>query len=70
MVNPFDDEAAQFRVLVNERQQHSLWPSFAGVPVGWVVMHGPDSRETCLDYVERNWADITPRAVDDLVASQ
>jgi uncharacterized protein YbdZ (MbtH family) len=26
--NPFDDEAGAFFVLVNDDDQHSLWPTF------------------------------------------
>lgn len=69
MTNPFDDTAASFRVLVNDRQQHSLWPSFAEVPQGWVVMFGPDSRADCLEYVSQNWTDMAPRTVAELAAS-
>ncbi|NUL48240.1 MbtH family protein [Cellulosimicrobium funkei] len=60
MSNPFDHDHAEFRVLVNERGQHSLWPDFADVPAGWVVAHGPARRPECLEYVEENWQDITP----------
>ena len=30
MTNPFDDENGRFYVLVNDENQHSLWPTFAG----------------------------------------
>lgn len=32
--NPFDDEAGAFYVLINDEEQHSLWPEFAAVPAG------------------------------------
>ncbi len=32
--NPFDDDNGSFFVLVNDEEQHSLWPAFADVPVG------------------------------------
>lgn len=69
MTNPFDDATANFRVIVNDLQQHSLWPSFADVPGGWVVMYGPQSREQCLEYVGQNWTDMLPRHVAELAAS-
>lgn len=68
MNNPFDDTTADFRVLVNDLQQHSLWPTFADVPDGWTVMFGPDSREACLDFVEQNWTDITPRKLSEVAS--
>jgi MbtH-like protein len=30
--NPFDDDNGAFYVLVNDEDQHSLWPTFVGVP--------------------------------------
>lgn len=68
MMNPFDDASADFRVLVNDLQQHSLWPTFARVPDGWTVMFGPGSREACLDFIEQNWADITPRRFSEVAS--
>ncbi|MEV6350169.1 MbtH family protein [Actinoplanes sp. NPDC051851] len=63
MGNPFDDENGSFFVLVNEEDQHSLWPSFADVPVGWRVVFGKDTRKACLDYVEENWTDMRPKSL-------
>ncbi len=60
MTNPFDDENGTFLVLVNDEGQHSLWPSFAEVPAGWRTVHGPDTRQSCVDYVETHWTDMRP----------
>jgi MbtH protein len=59
-MNPFDDPDGTFCVLVNAEEQHSLWPSRLAVPVGWRVVHGEDTRQACLDYVEKNWTDLRP----------
>ncbi|WP_084691997.1 MbtH family protein [Parafrankia elaeagni] len=40
--------------------QHSLWPSFAAVPVGWTVVHGEETRQSYLDHVETHWTDLRP----------
>ena len=40
--NPFDDETASFYVLVNDEEQHSLWPTFKQVPGGWTIVFGAD----------------------------
>lgn len=58
MINPFDDENGYFRVLINAEGQHSLWPSFADIPAGWTAVHGPDSRQSCADYVSEHWTDM------------
>jgi MbtH protein len=61
--NPFEDETAQYLVLVNDENQHSLWPVWIDVPAGWSVVHEEDSRQGCLDYVEANWPDIRPASL-------
>lgn len=63
MSNPFDDEEGEFVVLVNEENQHSLWPTFAEVPAGWRTVFGPDGRQSCLDYVEQSWTDMRPASL-------
>ena len=63
MTNPFDDPDGRFLVLVNDEEQHSLWPFFAAVPAGWRTAFGPGSREDALAYVEENWTDLRPRSL-------
>lgn len=59
-MNPFDDEEGTFLVLVNAEEQHSLWPKQLTVPAGWRVVHGDDTRQGCLDYIDANWTDLRP----------
>jgi MbtH protein len=61
--NPFDDESGTFYVLVNDEEQHSLWPSFADIPDGWRIVFGTGGRGTCLAYVEENWTDLRPKSL-------
>lgn len=63
MTNPFEDDDAQYLVLVNDENQHSLWPAWIEVPAGWSTAHGEDSRPGCLDYIEANWTDIRPASL-------
>ncbi len=65
MTNPFDDENGRFYVLVNQENQHSLWPTFAEIPAGWTKVFGEDGREACLAYVEENWTDLRPKSLID-----
>lgn len=66
--NPFDDEDGTFYVLINDEEQHSLWPTFAPVPAGWTVAFGENTRAQCLAYVDENWADIRPKSLRDSLA--
>ncbi|MFD4524165.1 MbtH family protein [Streptomyces sp. NPDC058470] len=70
MANPFDDENGSFLVLVNDENQHSLWPSFADVPAGWKTVFGEDARKSCLDYIQENWTDMRPKSLVDELKKQ
>lgn len=61
--NPFEDPDAQYLVLVNDENQHSLWPAAIAVPDGWSVRHGADSRQACLDHIEKHWTDMRPASL-------
>jgi MbtH protein len=49
--------------LVNDEEQHSLWPTFADVPARWQKAFGEASRAECLAYVEEHWTDIRPKSL-------
>ncbi|AQA05212.1 MbtH family protein [Mycobacterium sp. MS1601] len=67
--NPFDDDTGRFFVLINDEEQHSLWPTFAEVPAGWRVVHGATDRADCLEFIEANWSDIRPKSLRDRLAA-
>ncbi|MEU7825558.1 MbtH family protein [Catellatospora sp. NPDC049133] len=69
MTNPFEDADGRYLVLVNDEDQHSLWPAFAAVPAGWHTVFGEDTREACLAYVETNWTDLRPRTLRERMAA-
>jgi len=50
-INPFDNTDHQFFVLINEKQQRSLWPTFSDVPKGWKILFGPEQREKCVEFL-------------------
>ncbi len=67
--NPFDDPEGRFYVLVNDEEQHSLWPTFAEIPAGWRAVFGEAGRQDCLDYVEENWTDLRPKSLQVAMAA-
>ncbi|WP_167473041.1 MbtH family protein [Nocardia arthritidis] len=67
--NPFDDEDGEFFVLINAEEQYSLWPTFADVPAGWRVALGPETRQRCLEHIERTWTDMRPKSLRDAMAA-
>jgi MbtH protein len=63
MTNPFEDPDGRYLVLVNDEDQHSLWPSFVTVPDGWTAIFGEDTRDACLTFVEDHWRDLRPKSL-------
>lgn len=63
MSNPFDDLDGSYRVLNNQEGQYSLWPETVEVPHGWSQVHGPASRQECLEVIEREWTDMRPASL-------
>ncbi|MFJ8942646.1 MbtH family protein [Streptomyces sp. NPDC102395] len=70
MSNPFENEDAVYLVVRNDELQHSLWPADLTVPAGWTTVHGPDSRQACLDHVERHWTDMRPASLVAALAGE
>jgi MbtH protein len=60
MTNPFEDENGEYLVLINEEGQHSLWPAFIDIPIGWRATGPKGERKACLAWIEQNWTDMRP----------
>lgn len=69
MTNPFEDQDAQYLVLVNAEKQYSLWPVFIEVPQGWEIAFDEASRQDCLDFIEKTWTDMRPKSLVDAMGS-
>ncbi len=63
MTNPFDDPDGEYLVVTNNEGQHSLWPAFRDIPVGWTAVGPQGKRQICLDWIEANWTDMRPRSL-------
>ena len=59
----FDDEDGVFYALINNEGQYSLWPTFADIPAGWTVVHGPGTRQEALEHIEADWTDMRPHSL-------
>lgn len=67
--NPFEDDAAEYRVLVNGEAQYSLWPAVLDTPPGWRIAHDLDNRAACLEWIEANWTDMRPLSLVEATGS-
>lgn len=53
----------EYQVVVNDEEQHSIWPAHRTPPAGWRPLGMRGSREDCLAHIDRVWTDITPLSV-------
>lgn len=61
MASVFDEQDKTYLILVNELNQHSIWPDALPIPDGWRVIHGPSERHMAVNFVDTHWTDLRPR---------
>lgn len=49
-----------FRVVINDEEQYSIWPVGREIPPGWRAQGPGGSREECLAHIETVWTDMRP----------
>ncbi|MEU7481584.1 MbtH family NRPS accessory protein [Lentzea sp. NPDC042327] len=59
-----------YQVLVNDEEQHSLWPLGKEVPHGWRAEGKQGSRQECMDHVDTVWTDMRPRSLREQMAAE
>jgi MbtH protein len=59
MVSDEEDQRT-YIVLINDEQQHSLWPKGRDIPGGWRAAGKEGSRSECSQYVDEVWTDMRP----------
>ena len=65
--NPIEGDNRRYLVLVNARNQPSLWPADIPAPSGWRNAYGEDSRGACADYMEMRWAHCRPDTLAEVL---
>jgi MbtH protein len=53
----------RFLVVVNDEEQHSVWPDWRPVPDGWRATGFAGPRDECLAHITEVWPDIRPLSV-------
>ena len=53
----------EYRVVVNDEEQYSLWPAFRAIPVGWADALMTGTKEDCLEFIRANWTDMRPKSM-------
>ncbi|MET9769933.1 MbtH family NRPS accessory protein [Streptomyces sp. NPDC006415] len=63
-------DATAFQVVVNDEEQHALWPARTEPPASWRAEGFTGSEEECMAHVDRVWEDIRPLSLRRRLAEQ
>ncbi len=53
----------EYRVVLNDEEQYSIWWRDRELPLGWRDEGTTGTRDECLDHIEQVWTDMRPRSV-------
>lgn len=53
----------EYRVVVNDEEQYSIWPTGREIPAGWHDVGVRGDKEACLAHIRTVWTDLRPRSV-------
>jgi MbtH protein len=49
-----------FIVLMNSKNEYSLWPADKGIPEGWKNANYSGSKDECKAYIDKHWLSLMP----------
>jgi MbtH protein len=52
-----------YRVVVNDEDQYSIWPAVKPNPAGWRDGGKTGSKAECLEHIKQVWTDMRPRSL-------
>lgn len=56
-------DTRQFRVVLNDEDQYSVWLEDADIPPGWRAEGTTGTKQECLAHIEAVWTDMRPRSL-------
>lgn len=65
-----DQDVTQYKVVVNDEAQYSIWLADRAAPPGWHEVGHCGTKEQCLDYVEEVWRDMRPLSLRKLIEAE
>lgn len=58
----------QYRVVVNDEEQYSIWPAHRENALGWRDAGRGGSKDDCLAWIGEVWQDMRPRSLREQMA--
>jgi len=62
-----DEDAIQYKVVVNHEEQYSIWPAERDNPPGWRDAGKTGDKDMCLRYIDEVWTDMRPLSLRRLM---
>jgi MbtH protein len=60
MSDDASEDRTLYRVVVNDEEQYSIWPSAKALPLGWSDAGKQGTRAECLAHIDDVWTDMRP----------
>ncbi|MGW7413020.1 MbtH family protein [Streptomyces sp. NPDC054863] len=60
----------QWKVVVNDEEQYSIWSADRESPAGWHEVGVQGEKDECLAHIERVWTDMRPLSLRRRTASE
>jgi len=57
------DPLPDTKVVLNDEEQYSIWPSDRDNPDGWHDAGFAGTKDECLAHIEQVWTDMRPRSL-------
>jgi MbtH protein len=53
-------DVEQYKVVLNDEEQYSIWPLHRGAPDGWREDGTTGTKDECLAHIAEVWVDMRP----------
>jgi MbtH protein len=57
------EETRQYKAVINDEEQYSIWPLDRENPKGWRDAGKAGTKRECLDYIKEVWTDMRPASL-------
>ena len=65
-----ESDTILYKVVVNEEEQYSIWPSDHNTPLGWKEAGKSGTKEECLQFIKEVWTDMRPLSLRKAMLNQ
>ncbi|MEU6882044.1 MbtH family NRPS accessory protein [Streptomyces sp. NPDC046712] len=63
------EQQPEYRVVLNDELQYSIWRADAEPPAGWRIEGTAGTREECLAHIDEVWTDMRPLSLREEMAA-